>query len=63
MLDEYGVIVSEWQPYLDMYERAMEEGWWQAYGLEDQGFISLEHDASMVRTFQLGAAATASRSR
>lgn len=54
MLDEYGVVVSEWQPYLDMYERAIEKGWWHLYGVEDHGYISLEHDAAMVREFQLG---------
>jgi len=53
MLDEYGLLVSEWEPYLDMYERAVEKGWWHPYGLEDHGYISLEHDACMVREFQL----------
>ncbi|MEO6088915.1 MAG: helix-turn-helix transcriptional regulator [Umezawaea sp.] len=53
MLDEYGLAVSEWQPYLDMYERAIEKGWWHPYGLEEQGFISLENDARGVRDFQL----------
>lgn len=53
MLDEYGLLVSEWEPYLDMYERAVEKGWWHPYGLEDHGYISLEHDACMVRDFQL----------
>ncbi|HWO58440.1 MAG TPA: helix-turn-helix transcriptional regulator, partial [Umezawaea sp.] len=54
MLDEYGLAVSEWQPYLDMYERAIEKGWWHPYGLDDHGYISLEHDACMVRSFQPG---------
>ncbi len=52
MLDEYGLAVSEWQPYLDMYERAIEKGWWHPYGVDDHGYISLEHDASVVRDFQ-----------
>jgi transcriptional regulator with XRE-family HTH domain len=53
MLDEYGLAVSDWQPYLDMYERAIEKGWWHPYGVDDHGYISLEHDACMVREFQL----------
>ncbi|WP_199440647.1 helix-turn-helix domain-containing protein [Umezawaea beigongshangensis] len=54
MLDLYGLTVPEWEPYLDLYDRACEKGWWQAYGLEDQGFISVENDATAVREFQLG---------
>jgi transcriptional regulator with XRE-family HTH domain len=54
MLDVYGLTVPEWTPYLDMYERANEKGWWHPYRLEDQGFISLEQDASLMRSFELG---------
>jgi transcriptional regulator with XRE-family HTH domain len=54
MLDLYGLTVPEWEPYLDLYDRATEKGWWHPYGLEDQGFISLENDACTVREFQLG---------
>lgn len=54
MLDQYGLTASECAPYLDMYDRAMEKGWWHPYGLDDQGFISLENDAKAVRDFQLG---------
>jgi transcriptional regulator with XRE-family HTH domain len=44
----------EWEPYLDLHDRATEKGWWHPCGLEDQGFISLENDACTVREFQLG---------
>ncbi|MFJ8966617.1 helix-turn-helix domain-containing protein [Lentzea sp. NPDC102401] len=54
MLDLYGVLVSEEAPYIDMWERASERGWWHPYGLDDQGYISLEHDAIRVCAFQLG---------
>lgn len=54
MLDLYGVLVSEEAPYIDMWERASEKGWWHPYGLDDQGYISLEHDAISVCEFSLG---------
>ena len=54
MLDLYGVLADEEAPYIDMWERAREKGWWHPYGLDNQGYISLEHDARRVRTFQLG---------
>jgi transcriptional regulator with XRE-family HTH domain len=53
MLDIYGVPVSQWEPYMEMYARALEKGWWTKYDLEDQGYISLEHDASKVCDFQI----------
>ncbi|HUQ61933.1 DUF5753 domain-containing protein, partial [Lentzea sp.] len=54
MLDLYGVLVSEEAPFIEMWERAGEKGWWHPYGLDDQGYISLEHDAIKVCEFQLG---------
>ncbi|MFI6100634.1 helix-turn-helix domain-containing protein [Lentzea sp. NPDC051213] len=54
MLDLYGVIGDEEQPYIEMWELAKEKGWWRAFGIDVQGYISLEHDASRVREFQLG---------
>lgn len=54
MLDLYGVIGDEEAPYIEMWELAKEKGWWRAYGLDSRGYISLEHDASRVREFQLG---------
>ncbi|MGW4208213.1 helix-turn-helix domain-containing protein [Lentzea sp. NPDC004789] len=52
MLDLYGVIGDEEAPYIEMWELAKEKGWWKQYRLEDQGYISLEHDASVIREFQ-----------
>lgn len=54
MLDLYGVIVSDYDEYVRMFDRAKEQGWWHAYGLDDQGFVSLEAEASEVRDYQLG---------
>src|SRR5689334_3357555 len=53
MLDIYGVIGDEETPYVEMWELAKEKGWWRAFGLDAQGYISLEHDASRVREFAL----------
>ena len=53
MLDTYGVPFSQWEPYMEMYARALEKGWWTKYDLEDQGYISLEHDAAKVSDFQV----------
>lgn len=41
-------------PYIEMWERASEKGWWHPYGIEDHGYISLEHDAVRVSAFSLG---------
>ena len=54
MLDLYGVIVSDYDEYVRMYDRAEERGWWHAYGMDDRGFVSIEAEASVVRTYQLG---------
>ncbi|GGN04364.1 transcriptional regulator [Lentzea pudingi] len=54
MLDLYGVLVAEEAPYIEMWERASEKGWWHPYGIEDLGYISLEHDAIRVSAFSLG---------
>jgi transcriptional regulator with XRE-family HTH domain len=52
MLDVYGVIGDEELPFIEMWRLAKEKGWWKQYRLEDQGYISLEHDASAIREFQ-----------
>lgn len=54
MLDLYGVIVSDYDEYVRMYDRAEERGWWHAYGLDDRGFVSIEAEAEAIRTYQLG---------
>lgn len=54
MLDLYGVIVNDWQPILDLWDRAKEKGWWHAYGLDDRGFVSIEADACRIRDYSFG---------
>ncbi|HEX8870765.1 MAG TPA: helix-turn-helix transcriptional regulator [Lentzea sp.] len=53
MLDYYGVIADDIVPYIEMWTLAAEKGWWHQYRLEDQGYISLEHDATVIRTFEI----------
>jgi transcriptional regulator with XRE-family HTH domain len=52
MLDLYGLTVDVWDPYLTMAERARERGWYQAYGLDDYGYVSMEDEASQIREVQ-----------
>ncbi len=52
MLDLYGVIIAEEEPYLQLYELATEKGWWNDFGPNSGGYVSLEHDASEIRDFQ-----------
>ncbi|MQA09554.1 MAG: helix-turn-helix domain-containing protein [Pseudonocardiaceae bacterium] len=54
MLDVYGLPVGDWDPIVALFERAEERGWWHAYGIDDRGFVALEAEASVVRSYQLG---------
>lgn len=54
MLDVYGLVSSDWPPYVAMWEQAKQKGWWRSYGLADRGYIPLESEASVIRSFQLG---------
>ncbi len=53
LLDVYGLPVNDWPPYIRMWERARDKGWWHGYGVSDKGYVSLEHHASEVWDFQL----------
>jgi hypothetical protein len=54
LLDRYGIVVSNWDEYIVMYDRAKEKGWWYEYALNDRGFVSMEAEASKIRAFQFG---------
>ncbi|MFD9888609.1 helix-turn-helix domain-containing protein [Amycolatopsis sp. NPDC059027] len=54
LLDRYGVITSDYDEYIRMFDHAKEKGWWHAFGLDDRGFVSVEAEASWIRTYQLG---------
>ncbi|QWF84288.1 hypothetical protein HUW46_07738 [Amycolatopsis sp. CA-230715] len=54
LLDRYGVITNDYDHYVRMYDHAKEKGWWHAFGLDDRGFVPVEAEASVVRTYELG---------
>jgi transcriptional regulator with XRE-family HTH domain len=54
LLDRCGVIVSDYQQYVRMFDYAKEKGWWHAFGLDDRGFVPVEAEASAIRTYELG---------
>ncbi|WP_188316590.1 helix-turn-helix domain-containing protein [Solihabitans fulvus] len=54
LLDVYGLVFDQWQPYKDRLEEAKSPGWWRAYGLAKQNFVSLEDEASLECEYQLG---------
>ncbi|WP_020668983.1 helix-turn-helix domain-containing protein [Amycolatopsis nigrescens] len=54
LLDLYGVLTTDYAEYVKLFDRASERGWWHAYGLDDRGFVSIEAEASVVRSYQLG---------
>ncbi len=53
MLDLYGVIVAEEEPYIELWERASEKGWWYPDGPQSHRYVGLEHDAARVCEYQL----------
>jgi transcriptional regulator with XRE-family HTH domain len=52
MLDLYGLTVSQWEPYKEQWKIAKQPGWWATYKLDDQGYVSMEDEAVLVREFQ-----------
>ncbi|MFE0028416.1 helix-turn-helix domain-containing protein [Amycolatopsis sp. NPDC059021] len=54
LLDRYGVITSDYDEYIRMFDHAKEKGWWHAFGLDDRGFVSVEAEASWIRNYELG---------
>lgn len=53
MLDLYGVVVNDWDPMINLWLRAKEKGWWRDFGIDNRGYVALEHDACMVKNFEL----------
>jgi hypothetical protein len=51
MMDIFGVGGDRWGEMLDLTREAGAKGWWRAYGLDDQGYVPLEADATTVREF------------
>jgi transcriptional regulator with XRE-family HTH domain len=53
LLDLYGITADRWPEYFELRDAARQPGWWRSYGLDDRGYVSLEHDASEVHDFTL----------
>jgi transcriptional regulator with XRE-family HTH domain len=51
MMDIFGVDGDRWNAILDLTREANAKGWWRAYGLDDQGYVPLEAEASAVREY------------
>jgi hypothetical protein len=47
------VIADDVAPYVEMWNLAVEKAWWHQYRKEGHGVLSLEHDATVIRTFQV----------
>jgi transcriptional regulator with XRE-family HTH domain len=52
MLKLYGLPMSEWGPYLELWERARQRGWWRKYTLVDASYICMEQEAGTMAEFQ-----------
>jgi hypothetical protein len=50
-LDRYGVLVSDWEPYVGIWRLARQKYWWSGLGL-DSTFLSMEHEACLIRDYQ-----------
>ena len=51
MMDVFGVGGDRWNEILELTREAGAKGWWRAYGLDDQGYVPLEAEASAVREY------------
>jgi transcriptional regulator with XRE-family HTH domain len=51
MLDLFDVGGDRWTELLDLTRAAGAKGWWRAYGLDDQGYVPLESEATTVRDY------------
>ncbi|WP_116043048.1 helix-turn-helix domain-containing protein [Amycolatopsis palatopharyngis] len=54
MLDLYGLPVNDWAPYEQLAREAKKKGWWQEFGVEARGYVSLEAAASTLCHYELG---------
>jgi transcriptional regulator with XRE-family HTH domain len=54
MLDQYGLTLDMWQPYLDAAEQARAKRWYHAYGVGDYSYVSMEDEAARLRQVQSG---------
>ncbi|GAB3476355.1 helix-turn-helix domain-containing protein [Amycolatopsis cihanbeyliensis] len=52
MLDVYGE-VGRHDEILDLCRKSQRKGWWDTYGVNGRGYITMESDAERVRTFDV----------
>jgi transcriptional regulator with XRE-family HTH domain len=52
ILDQYAVPIDDWQPYMDMGDKARARGWYTEYGVGDYNYVSMEDEASLLREVQ-----------
>lgn len=53
MLDLYGS-ADRWDELVELTRQTRQKGWWRAYGLDDQGYVPLEAEATSVREVTIG---------
>jgi transcriptional regulator with XRE-family HTH domain len=51
MLDLFDIGGDRWEEILELTREASAKGWWRAYGLDDQGYVPLESEATTVRDY------------
>jgi transcriptional regulator with XRE-family HTH domain len=52
-LDRYGVLVNDWEPYLNLWRFARQKYWWTGLGVgREATFFSMEHEACWIRDYQ-----------
>jgi transcriptional regulator with XRE-family HTH domain len=54
LLDTYGVVDTDWESYLALWEQAKRPPWWRKYHLKDPRYVRMEDEARTKREFQLG---------
>jgi transcriptional regulator with XRE-family HTH domain len=53
LLDIYGVPLNEYDWWERMWELSRVRGWWREFGIGNHGYIALEHEALVVREYQM----------
>ncbi|HXV93087.1 MAG TPA: helix-turn-helix transcriptional regulator [Pseudonocardia sp.] len=51
MLDLYDAGGERWTELTEPARQCHQKGWWRAFGLDDQGYVPLEAEATLVRDF------------
>lgn len=51
MMDLYEIAGPDWTELLELTRVSRARGWWRNHGLDDRGYVPLESEASLVRTF------------